>query len=405
MKIFKKLALLMLVITVLCVSVGLSACGDDEAETGDVSVLFASEEDCPAGNIKDRALKSAIDFELNKTYYVVIDYTYTAGKDGNYADNLYADITFFPASNVSATLEETASASFSEKVVDDELNINIRYAVPEKAGKEKKIRAVVRIIPLKSQITYISASLSTRGQANLCTKGVTINDNFVNNLKFTLNADKTTYSLTGVTDTDIDGLVIIPSSYNGLKVTSISGAFNGCSRLTGVIIPNSIISIDHSAFKNCSKLTNLNIPDGVISIGSMAFCGCKGLKGIIIPSSVTAIGEGAFEYCDGIKSVTIPEGVKTIEKSTFQNCYGLTEVIIPASVKSIKENAFQSCSSLKNVFYFGEKFAWTFVRVSSGNSDLKDANFYNYSEEKPSDNGGLNIWYYWHYVNGVAVPW
>ena len=61
------------------------------------------------------------------------------------------------------------------------------------------------------------------------------------------------------------GEVVIPSSvtYNDVEysVTSIGGwAFNNCSGLTSITIPNSVTSIGGYAFQNCSKVSFLCMP-------------------------------------------------------------------------------------------------------------------------------------------------
>ena len=54
------------------------------------------------------------------------------------------------------------------------------------------------------------------------------------------------------------GVVTIPSTTNGLPVTSIgSYAFIDCSSLTSVTIPNSVTNIGHWAFLDCSSLTGV----------------------------------------------------------------------------------------------------------------------------------------------------
>ena len=72
------------------------------------------------------------------------------------------------------------------------------------------------------------------------------------------------------------GHVTIPESvtYNGktYSVTSIGwAAFDGCSGLTSVTIPNSLTSIGTFAFENCSGLTSVTIPNSVTTIFGSAF--------------------------------------------------------------------------------------------------------------------------------------
>ena len=64
-------------------------------------------------------------------------------------------------------------------------------------------------------------------------------------------------------------------------------------------------SIGNYAFQNCSGLTSVTIPDSVTSIGKNAFWYCIGLTSVTIGNSVTNIGDSAFEYCSGLTSVTM----------------------------------------------------------------------------------------------------
>ena len=52
--------------------------------------------------------------------------------------------------------------------------------------------------------------------------------------------------------------------------------------------------ISDDAFEDCSSLTSVTIPNSVTSIGEFAFSSCKSLTSVTIPNSVTSIGRGAF---------------------------------------------------------------------------------------------------------------
>ena len=104
------------------------------------------------------------------------------------------------------------------------------------------------------------------------------------------------------------------------------GAFENCSSLTSITIPNSVTSIGNYAFSECHSLTSVNIPDGVTRIESWAFHGCSSLTSINIPNSVTSIEGTAFAYCQSLTSITIPNSVTSIGESAFYSSGSLTSV-------------------------------------------------------------------------------
>lgn len=84
--------------------------------------------------------------------------------------------------------------------------------------------------------------------------------------------------------------------------------------------PKIVTSIDEYAFQNCTDLTSVTIPNSVTSIGYRAFYGCSGLTSFTFPNSVTSIGNMAFRNCTGLTSVYLGTGVTSGLSSAFNGC-------------------------------------------------------------------------------------
>ena len=186
----------------------------------------------------------------------------------------------------------------------------------------------------------------------------------------------------------------IPSAINGVSVTEIGeSAFENCTSLTSVTMPDSVTSIGFCAFYNCKSLTSVTIPDSVTSISESAFEDCKSLTSATIPDSVTSIGDYAYHGCYftsenfvnnsnvelddsskptivdtdaggfcikdnvlvnmrpayAIGEVTIPNSVIIFGYSAFDSCESLISVTIPDSVTCIDDRTFSSCTSLTSI--------------------------------------------------------
>ena len=168
-------------------------------------------------------------------------------------------------------------------------------------------------------------------------------------LSYELNEEETGYILTNL-GSAMEENIIIPIEHNNLPVVAIKHkAFNNCTWLTSITIPNSVTSIGAEAFNNCSSLEAIEIPDSVTSIGSSAFSYCSSLTSIEIPNSVISIGDWAFYNCESLTSIEIPNSVTSIGSYAFTDCTSLTSITIPNSVTSIGGFAFYNCSSLTSV--------------------------------------------------------
>lgn len=133
-------------------------------------------------------------------------------------------------------------------------------------------------------------------------------------------------------------------------------SFKGDTALAEVVLPTAggITAIPDGAFAGCTSLTgeNLKIPKNIATITANAFKE-SGLKKLYIPNQVTMIGASAFEACKNLEDVHISNNISIISQSTFKNCEKLKKIEIPVKVEKIGTNAFYG-SGLKDVYIFGD---------------------------------------------------
>ena len=218
--------------------------------------------------------------------------------------------------------------------------------------------------------------------------GITIYYNFTNNGELTVTykgGDRNSF------DNEYVGDVVIPESviYNNetYSVTVIvNSAFEGCSRLTSVKIPNSVTSIGERAFFGCIGLTSITIPNSVTTIGKYVFERCSSLTSVTIPNSVTIIDWRFFSDCSSLTSITIPNSVTEIGYKAFSRCSSLTSITIPNSVNKIQYKAFEYCNSITSVT-IGNGVKDIETQAFQYLNNLKDV--YCYAEEVPGTMGNV----------------
>ncbi len=153
-------------------------------------------------------------------------------------------------------------------------------------------------------------------------------------------------------------------------------AFNYCTELQNVVLPNTIERIGEHAFAGCEKLCDVIFPETLEVIESNAFSFCELIKTIRIPKNVSYIDHTAFYFYCGFtemvvdednqyycaqndvlfdKSMTklicyppakpdtyysVPDGVATIGECAFYSAENLTQIFFPTSLKIIESYAF-----------------------------------------------------------------
>ncbi len=208
--------------------------------------------------------------------------------------------------------------------------------------------------------------------------------------------------------------VTIPATYQAPGTSTeyyvtdlLSGAFEDCTSLEEINIPNSIrtvgaLSLDDSsgAFADCDNLMNVNVyevegshevyyysvdgvlllespqtgltriayfpaartgiyyvPEGVQEIPTRTFAGAN-LSTVIIPESVLYIRQTAFYNNRNLEQVIFESGSADvqpllIEGLAFQGCTALDEITLPARLAQVEsfDDVFYNCTSLSNIYF------------------------------------------------------
>ena len=189
----------------------------------------------------------------------------------------------------------------------------------------------------------------------------------------------------------------IPSSYNGIPVTTIlDNGFTDNTWANKLVLPNTITSIGENAFAGCRDIRNIDLPKSIALFKKDAFKGCKNLSvyydgdvgdwcnitfenenanpiingdeendygtkdlyfnnnlvtEVTIPSTVAYIGDYCFYNYSNLTNATISSGVQTIGRYAFAKTHVVLR--IPTSVKTIKAFAFAGSTGSIGLDYSG----------------------------------------------------
>lgn len=151
-----------------------------------------------------------------------------------------------------------------------------------------------------------------------------------------------------------------------------------------VIIPDGVTEIGRyfpiwyeggfgvSAFFGCSTITSISVPDSVISITDEAFTGCSELKSITLSNNLTELPYLAFNSCTSLTSITIPYSVTSIDVWAFSGCNNLSEVVILNPEVKVSSYMFRDCPNLKSVTVGDKVIDLTSNGKTSNNQNQND---------------------------------
>lgn len=211
--------------------------------------------------------------------------------------------------------------------------------------------------------------------------------------------------------------VVIPATLGGKPVGRIGCcAFQFCTVLQKVVIPEGVTVIGSNAFHGCRNLTDAELPESLVIIGRFAFWQCWKLKNINVPQSLQRIEYLAFGECEALREFRLHDDIQVdsaafneahahqtyesegvifalqkdgtlhitgyrrplprpyqqlrnsirghrlvkILPDAFRNCQEVIEMVIPEGVTEIGSGAFQGCPKLRllvlpaSLTYIGE---------------------------------------------------
>ena len=129
------------------------------------------------------------------------------------------------------------------------------------------------------------------------------------------------------------------------------GAMVMDSRLSGLVLPDSVQHIGASAFDNCRRLASAELA-GVTSLGSCAFSGCTALRTLDVPDSVTTLPASVFSGA-GLTMIHLGSHLDTISQKAFSRCLDLQVISLPSSLRTLDSEVFYGCTALEEVTFRG----------------------------------------------------
>lgn len=235
---------------------------------------------------------------------------------------------------------------------------------------------------------------------------VTLYASWVDIFTFYPIANETAYSVSQGKGIDYVSSITIPATYKGLPVTTVEGsAFDGCSNLVEINIPDSVTNIEigleggyttGSAFNGTRNLLDINvypvegvtnpkyksnngvlyeflpeggvslayypryregafvIPDDVTELPMKSLYSKSYLTELVIPASIRTIGTNAVQSCSDLTKITFIDAgpdapLINLGDEVFTSCSALTEITLPSNIKGITAEMFDGCRALENI--------------------------------------------------------
>ena len=151
--------------------------------------------------------------------------------------------------------------------------------------------------------------------------------------------------------------------FTGLTEIPVA-AFEECTALWKVILPENVTTIEANAFHSCNSLSSITINKKLGFVGGWAFMSCNSLGRVNISDLLAWC---KIDFTDGysnplfyakhiylngklITDLIIPSDITEIKPYTFYRCESLTSVMLPNTITKIDRYAFYDCCNLNDIY-------------------------------------------------------
>lgn len=143
--------------------------------------------------------------------------------------------------------------------------------------------------------------------------------------------------------------VVIPEKINGRTVSTIGySCFYNNMDVKKVVLPDTIVEIEHNAFMYCQELESVNFPDSLKTVGNSAFISCSNLTNLYL-NNIEKLGTHVFKQCYSLYEMYVSGSLTTVPARTFDQCENMKKLVFEDGVKTIEAKAALDLESVEMI--------------------------------------------------------